>query len=231
MFTALVPIYLCTHYLYEKTLTPRDLLDILEDNISERLTIERRASNHPESLIRRLQRLCSMERAIYLGIGALYAYTHTRYYITETRELPFLSKHFMAEFLCQIVITQFIHFNKDASLIALFMGSPLVAKWTGADHDGGTGLIGKALTASSNFLHDTVGPWKIGFILAYMALAKETFKQESDNTSASSSTILSRRTKIGLFVGGTLAGATFFAYKNPTVVSEITTGIKKFLGR
>lgn len=70
------------------------------------------------------------------------------------------------------MVTQFIHFNKDASLIALFMGSPLVAKWTGTNHDGTTGLIGMALTASSNFLHDTEGPWKIGFILAYMALVK-----------------------------------------------------------
>jgi hypothetical protein len=129
LFSVIIPfIYLGQSYFYERTLSPKNLGQILLDNIPEKITIQREAIQSLKSpdVNEKL-----IENVFLLLAGALYSALKVKQIYKSEKNIGFkeVSKYLL-HFLALTTTTQFIHFNKKASYVALMMSMPVINKIT-----------------------------------------------------------------------------------------------------
>lgn len=219
--------YFAQHFLYERTLSPRDLYELLQETITDKNQILHRHEDTSFSISKTL----TFNKIFYLAAGSLYAYIHTKHYLRETEALSIWNKHFITEFLVQAICTQYIHFNKEASLLAMLMGLPVIGQWTGANYGNSSGWIGHMDSASRNFLNDGSALMKIAVALVCIALVKQQLKRISTSRIEDEDTPqpISSRSKLGIIGVGAAAivGVGFWAYKNPTSIRHAIDEVKR----
>lgn len=159
--------YMAQHFLYERTLSPRDLYELLNENKEQGGYIYQERPNTFDIRLSSENNWAIVNMIFYGIAGAMiYAYAQTG---RIEENAPFLSLKFLAEFIPQFIGTRYIHFNPDISLMAMLMSLPLISRLSGAQYIqdernfGLAGLMASIQYATENFLDSQDFLWAATF--------------------------------------------------------------------
>ena len=158
--------YFAQHFLYERTLSPRDLYELLEESKKHDGAIYQEQFNAFDIKLSSENNWAVINKIFYGIAGAMYAYVQVG---RIEENASFFSVRFLAEFIPHFIGTQFIHFNPDISLIAMLMSLPLISRLSGAQYIqdernfGFAGLIASIQYATEGFLDSQDFLWAATF--------------------------------------------------------------------